>query len=157
MASAAAIEMDQNSALSCVLIPTSQESLLLPNVCIAEIVPWRRIKPADEAPDWCLGQVGWRGSSLTVIDFAALNQQPDVSSTPRCLVVMNRARSSSGPAFYAIAAQSLPRMLQIADEDLSGQEANLGPADVMKVQVGTEVATIPDLEYLENSIAQLRF
>ena len=154
MASAAAIDMDQNSALSCVLIPTSQESLLLPNVCIAEIVPWRRIKPADNAPSWCLGHVGWRGSSLAVIDFAALNEQAHDAPTPRCLVVMNRARSSSGPAFYAIAAQALPRMLQIAEEDVTGQEASLGPADVMKVQVGTEVATIPDLEFLENSIAQ---
>ena len=37
--------MDELEELSCVLIPTQPVQLLLPNVCVAEIVPWRRIKP----------------------------------------------------------------------------------------------------------------
>ncbi len=31
--------------LACVMIPLADTHLLLPNVTIAEILPWRRIKP----------------------------------------------------------------------------------------------------------------
>ena len=147
---------DDTNELSCVVIPTPGAQLLLPNVSIAEIVPWRRIKPMAEGPAWCMGHFGWRGRNVPVIHYAGFESERDTPpNTARCLVVMNRARNPSGPAFYALAAIGLPRMVQLMEDDLQNLDAPLGLADVMQVQVGTEQATIPNLAYIEDCLAQL--
>jgi len=154
--STATAATQEENELSCVLIPTPGVQLLLPNVCIAEIVPWRRIKSAPDRPAWCMGFFGWRGQNIPVMHYASIGgQSMAVPASARCLVVMNRARSAAGPAFYALAADGLPRMLQLVDDDLHNLDADLGAADVMQVRVGTEAATIPDLAYIEDAITKL--
>ena len=148
------MQRDQEE-LSCVVIPTTASQLLLPNVCVAEIVPWRRIKVLQKGPAWCMGLVGWRGQTLPVLNYAGFNGADGKPTNPRCLVIMNRSRSASGPAFYALAAEGLPRMAQIVEEDLNNESADLSPADVMKVRLGTDVVTIPDLGYVERNVADL--
>ena len=142
--------------LSCVVIPAPGESVLLPNVCVAEIVPWRRIKPLKGAPAWCMGVTGWRGQTIPVVHFAGF---ADANGTPpkaaRCMVVMNRARNASAPPFYALAAEGLPRMLQLLEDDLKNDASDLGPAEVMRVAAGTEHAVIPDLAYIEAQVQEL--
>lgn len=154
MAQTALNMVDQGTELSCVVIPAGKRRLLLPNVCVAEIVPWRRIKEVRDTPDWCLGITGWRGITIPVLNYAAFTGEA-ATATPRCLVVMNRARSREGQPFYAMAAEALPYMVQLSDEDLRGDNSNLGEADVMAVKMGAETAFIPDLEYIETQVRML--
>ena len=138
------------------LIPTPGTHLLLPNVCIAEIVPWRRIKMLPNGPSWCMGHVDWRGRIVPVVHYASFaDTNVPAPTTARCLVIMNRARNPRGPAFYALAAVGLPRMMQLLEDDLQNNNADLGAADVMQVRVGTEDAVIPSLEYIEGRLADL--
>ena len=147
--------MNETNELSCVVIPTSGQHLLLPNVCVAEIMPWRRIKILEDGPSWCLGYMGWRGLTLPVVYYPGFAEEGALNHTPRCLVVMNRARTSGGVEFYALVADALPRMVQLVEEDLTTSSGNLGTADSMNVAFGTESATIPDLEYVETRVSEL--
>ncbi|MFU8815570.1 MAG: chemotaxis protein CheW [Pseudomonadales bacterium] len=138
-------------------MPLHDGQLLLPSVCIAEITPWRRIKPVAGAPDWCLGALGWRGVVVPVIRFERLNQpRTQWPARGRCLVVMNRTGVAAGASFYALAVEGLPRLLQLADGDLVNHDRRLGRAEARAVRVGTESASIPSLEYLEQQVAGLR-
>jgi chemotaxis signal transduction protein len=143
--------------LSCLLIPLAQGTqLLLPGVCIAEVLPWRRIKPLADAPEWCLGVLGWRGEVVPTIRFELLHREKtDVSAAGRCLVVMNRTQSSAGMPFYALAAAGLPRMVQLTGDDLGAGEGPSGRAVAQVVRVGTETAWIPDLGFLESQVRRL--
>lgn len=155
MNTAEVVANDPNE-LSCVIIPTPEAQLLLPNVCVAEIMPWRRIKTLADGPPWCMGLVGWRGQTVPVVHYAGFsNPASKAPASARCLVVMNRARTSQGPAFYAVAAVGLPRMVQLVADDLQNAEVELGIADVMQVDVGTEQATIPNLAFIEEQLADL--
>ncbi len=150
---------DNSDELSCVLIPVYGEQLLLPNVCVAEIVPWRRFKVLDEGPAWCMGFVGWRGHKVPVLHFAGFGQEGEPwRHSARCLVVMNRSRNPAAPAFYAFAAEGLPRMMQLLSDDLEKlgepQGEAPGPADAMRVNVGTEPATIPNLDFVEDRLCE---
>ena len=71
------------------------------------------------------------------------------------MVIMNRAHSISAQPFYALAAEGLPRMVQLADGDIGTADDELGPADVMHVSVGTEKAIIPNLRYIEERLLDL--
>ena len=153
MAAAVAIE---NTELSCVLIPLDGTQLLLPNISIAEILPWRRVKALGDTPDWCLGLLGWRGEMVPVIRFENLNgASGPVRKSGRCMVVMNRARSATGLPFYAIASEGLPRMVQLTADDLTNESTRLGRAESVAVRVGTEAAVIPNLEFIEGSVGKI--
>ncbi len=143
--------------LACVMIPLAQTHLVLPNVTIAEILPWRRIKPLADGPKWCLGMLGWRGETVPVIQFESLNGGELVAAGHgRCLLIMNRARSASGRAFYALASSGLPRIVHLSDDDLQNRSVRLGPAEVASLRVGTEPAIVPNLSFIEEQLATLR-
>lgn len=153
----AAVVAQELSELSCVLIPLNDGGLLLPNVCVAEILPWRRVKAVEGLPEWCLGLLGWRGELVPVVRFERLNDEHyQDRKMGRCMVVMNRTRVADGIPFYAIAAEGLPRMLQLAEDDLANLPGKLGSAEVVSLRVGTENAVIPNLEMLERAVSKLK-
>jgi chemosensory pili system protein ChpC len=153
---AAPVDQEEPSDLSCILMPLKDCQLLVPSVCIAEITPWRRVKPLQNGPDWCLGSFVWRGETVPVIRFERLNH-PRAQCAPRgrCLVVMNRTGSDGGTPFYALAVEGLPRLVQLADGDISQHDGRLGRAESLAVRLGTETASIPNLGFLEQQVGRL--
>jgi len=153
---AAALQVGETKELACVMSPLAETHLLLPNVTIAEILPWRRIKPLQNGPKWCLGLLGWRGETVPVIQFEAMNGG-DMIGTPhnRCLLIMNRARRANGRAFYGLASTGLPRIVHLSDDDLQNRSVRLGPAEVAALNVGTETAVVPNLSYIEEQLTML--
>ncbi len=153
----AALLAVETKELACVMIPLAETHLLLPNVTIAEILPWRRIKPLSGGPKWCLGMLGWRGETVPVVQFESLNGGEFVGAgRHRCLLIMNRARRSTGRAFYALASSGLPRIVHLSDDDLQNRSVRLGPAEVASLRVGTEPAVVPNLSFIEEQLATLR-
>ena len=119
-------------------------------------MPWRRIKVIQEAPEWCLGLLGWRGEAVPVVRFEHLNRPADEGRRPgRCLVVMNRTEGGAVP-FYALAAEGLPRLVQLGESDLTDRDDEPGPAEDRIVRVGAESASIPGLAYLERQVSSLQ-
>ncbi len=146
----------ESAEVQCVVIPMQESRLLLPNECVAEILPWRRIKPLQAMPSWCSGILGWRGETIPVPRYELINEHASVTpGDGRCLVVMNRAKVASSPAFYALAAQGLPRLLQLSSEDLIHNEPLVGPMDSAAVMLGTEMVQIPNLELIERQVLSL--
>ncbi|NIP13744.1 MAG: hypothetical protein GWM88_02970 [Pseudomonadales bacterium] len=142
--------------MTCVMIPLQETNLLLPNICVAEILPWRRVGSVEDAPKWCLGMLEWRGEVIPVVRFERLDNTPvDDAEEGRCLIVMNRSRTVEGLPFYALAAEGLPRIVQLTAEDMSNVPTNLRVAETMALRVGSEPAIIPNLQYLEVQVAKL--
>ena len=73
----------------------------------------------------------------------------------RCLLIMNRARRSTGRAFYGLASSGLPRIVHLSDDDLQNRSVRLGPAEVAALHVGTETAVVPNLSFIEEQFATL--
>src|SRR5690606_466660 len=65
------VSQDTPSSLTGLLVPLADRTLLLPNVAVAELVPYRAPRTAEGAPSWFLGQVAWRGLSLPLLSFEA--------------------------------------------------------------------------------------
>jgi hypothetical protein len=57
--------------------------------------------------------------------------------------------------FYALAAEGLPRMVQLTADDLANESCKLGVAEQVVVKVGTETAVIPNLDLIETQVAKL--
>ena len=148
----AAVIREDDVEVSCVVIPLRKTSVLLPNVSVAEILPWRRIRDRQGVPGWYLGDLNWRGESVPVVRFERFHSDEPANPIGRCVIVMNRTRASSAHEFYALVADGLPRMLQVCGSDLADPEACELAAERLRVRLGAEQTVIPDLEFIEDAI-----
>lgn len=145
----------QAEELSCVVLPQEELSLLVPNDCVAEILPWRRVKPVPGMPRWCVGTLGWRGQTVVVVDFQLLTSDSGQARlNRRALVVMHRTTKREGMSFYAIASSGLPRLLYLAEDEVRDVEDGQASAAILShLTLGSEAVVVPNLRYVEDEVS----
>ncbi|RYZ78778.1 MAG: chemotaxis protein CheW, partial [Moraxellaceae bacterium] len=102
------------------LIPLQGQTVLLPNVTVAEIVPVSPIQPVDNSPNWYLGNCQWRELTVPLLSFEALNgdDRPGLHSRARFAVLNTTGVNDSLP-FIAILTQGLPRLARVSEDEIS--------------------------------------
>lgn len=55
------------SSLTGLLLPLSDRALLVPNVALAELIPYRAPQASPGLPAWLLGQIAWRDLRLPLL------------------------------------------------------------------------------------------
>ena len=153
----------EEGELACVLIPQNGPwPLLLPNVCVAEILRGGSSQARHEAPAWLLGDLDWRQQHLPLLSFDLLSEFGDADVllsgsdvVHRSIVVLNRTRTSSGLPFYAIASTATPRLIRVSEEDVQRARIDVpfNPELGLPVIVLGEEAMVPNLAYLETLLA----
>ncbi len=145
---------NQNSAnsLTGLLMPLTDRTLLLPNVAVAELIPYRAPQVSEGLPSWFLGQIAWRDLRLPLLSFeTASDGQVSVSPGSR-VAVINALGGRPSIKFIAVLVQGIPRSIKVGS-DLLRADVDLAPLELDAVQFGDAVLKIPDLIGLEQKLA----
>jgi chemosensory pili system protein ChpC len=141
-------------SLTALLVPLGDRNLLLPNVAVAELIPYRNVQTGEGLPDWFLGQVAWRDLKLPLLSFeAASGAKVQVGPDSR-VAVLNALGGRTTVKFIAMVVQGIPRSLRVSS-DLVRASEKLAPLELDAVRIGDLVAKIPDLVGLEQKLADL--
>ena len=135
------------SSLTGLLLPLADRCLLLPNVAVAELIGYQHATAGPCEPAWSLGQISWRKQRVPLISFEATCTGQAVIGERARIVVLN-ALGGSRLRFIALLVQGIPRSCKI-DNQLNYVDVPLQPLERAAVQVGEQVARVPDLEALE--------
>jgi chemosensory pili system protein ChpC len=149
-----AVATEQATEVSCVILPLRRKQLVLPTACVAEVLLWREPVPVEDPPAWCTGTVDWHGAVVPVLDLEALGAavQPTTDAAAirgRCLAVINRTTPDAACPFYAVVVHGIPRLVLVAQMDLTAQSEASAEGELLAVRIGTEALVIPDLAELE--------
>lgn len=138
--------------LTGLLLPLADRTLLLPNVALAELVPYRAPAATAGMPPWLLGQFNWRDLRLPLLSFeAASNGKPVIG--PGCQVaVLNALGGRPDVKFIALLLQSIPLSMKV-DARLPRADAELAPLELDAVLLNDTLVKIPDLVGLEQLLA----
>ncbi|PWB32138.1 chemotaxis protein [Pseudomonas sp. SDI] len=137
----------RRSSLTGLLLPLSDRCLVLPNVAVAELIGYQACRPAPELPPWLLGWIDWRSQRLPLLAFeAACGSELQVGERAR-IVVLN-ALGGTPRRFFAMLVQGIPRSCKL-DSQLNYVDVPLHALELAAVQVGEQVARVPDLVSLE--------
>jgi len=135
-----------------VMIPVTNDRVLLPNATIAEVITYVMPEKIQNAPAWLLGRMPWRGWRLPLFSFAMLTGRAESENYSNAKVTVLKALGGdSKMPFFAMLAQGFPRLTTITPDLLvpSGDE-NAHVAGVRaEVLVRDDHATIPDLEGIQ--------
>lgn len=146
---------EQKNRVRSLWIPLRNMNLLVPNVAVAEIGSYRVPESLPNMPDWFLGLVKWRETTIPVISLESVCGM-EVSSDPvfSRLMVLNSVRAGSPVQHYAIVTAGLPGLVQFGSETADGYQPYNGEGLQGVVYVGSEVAAIPDFDYLQKLLEQ---
>lgn len=136
------------------LIPMQGRPWLLPNIVVAEIIPLRQPERPGHGPEWLLGWINWRDEEIPLLSFEKLNDSGQVSiGQDARIAVINTITGKI--KFYGIIIQGIPRQSRVGNDDIVEEPVQSGPAEAMYVQMGGDLAVIPDLDAIERAIAGL--
>ena len=140
-------------SLTGLLMPLADRMLLVPNVAVAELIPYRAPQAVEGMPAWFLGQVQWRDLSLPLLSFeaASTGQPPAVGQTAR-VAVLNAVGGREHVKFIALLVQGIPHSIKV-DTSLARADAALAPLELDAVDLGDMQPRIPDLVGLEQQLA----
>ena len=140
------------SSLTALQVPLADRTLLLPNVALAELVPYRAPQVSAGMPAWFLGQIAWRDLRLPLLSFeAASDGQAQVGAGAR-VAVINALGGRPKVKFIALLVQGIPRSIKV-DGELARADQPLAPLELEAVAWGEDILKIPDLVALEQKLA----
>lgn len=146
-----------NDEIATLLIPMNGKQIVLPNVSVAEIIPYEEPNPSEhDVPNWFLGRIRWRGILIPVISFEAINEEPFVShSRSRRIAVINAVVDADQLPFCGIVTENVPRLMRIQPSDIINDEIETGPAEIAHVITGGEQAVIPNVDFIQQQLIAL--
>lgn len=140
------------TSLTGLLLPLADRTLLLPNVALAELIPYRAPQLGEGMPAWFLGQIAWRDLRLPLLSFEAASAGQALVGPGARVAVLNALGGRPKVKFIALLLQGIPRSIKVG-ADLARAEVPLAPLELAAVSLGEEVARIPDLAGLEQLLA----
>jgi chemosensory pili system protein ChpC len=149
---------DQSQELYSLLVPLSEDRLIVPRACVVEVV--RFSKPDNEpgSHSWMLGTVSWNGRELPVASFEGALGKPVPAATGRTRIVVFYAQTGQlKSGYFGLLTQGFPQLVRVNKDVLQLNAIDGWPESapvLCRVKMINEFPLIPDLERLENMLAE---
>ena len=140
-----------------VLIQVTAGRLLLPNASVAEVITYSEPEPVENAPDWLLGRVRWRGWRLPLLSFSRLAGWASEDGHLGAKVAVLKALGGNAKLpFFAVLSQGFPRLVTVSRTALVEQHdmKDLPLGVHARVMLNDDSAAVPDLVSVELLIAK---
>lgn len=143
--------------LATLLLPVNGKQLVLPNITVAEIIPYAEAQPIEGMPEWYLGSLSWRNQEIPLVSFDKINGDAFVNqSNDRRIAVINVIDADERLLFFGLVTEGVPRLMRVmADEMSTDAGEQPGPAEIARVMISGERAAIPDVDYIQQAILKL--
>jgi len=151
----------EHKELYSLLIPLKTERLLVPRMCVAEVIAFADAARERDAasPDWFLGTIDWNGRRLPVVSFdsAQVEERPAKRNRTR-VVVFHAITGELKGGYYGILTQGFPQLVRVNPDVLTLDTEQEVPQDqpvLCRARMIHEYPLIPDVERLEQMLAAL--
>ncbi len=150
---------NSNSEVYSLMIPTINSHILLPNLGVAEIVPYNNVElfvQSDNKAKWFLGYLLWRGMNIPLISVDIIGGAKDAQANKRSrIAVVHTLNGSHDTPYLAIVVQGIPRLSHVTAVNIRFiPSKNLVDSEKMQVEVDSISASIPDLDRLEEMVIE---
>jgi len=149
---------DLREELYSLLVPLAGERLIVPRACVAEVIGYQAPAEMANAPPWYAGLVSWGGRAVPVVSFEGAFGQtsPAVSSRTR-IVIFHASGSALQSGHFGMLTQGFPQLVRVNADVLRPDPSRSFPERspiICQVRMVNETPLIPDLERLEQMIAE---
>ena len=148
----------ESEELYSLLVPLSEDRLIVPRACVAEVVRFSQSEKQEGSHEWMLGTVNWNGRPLPVVSFEGAIGKDVPLITGRTRVVVFYANTGElKNGFFGILTQGFPQLVRVNRDVLKLESTEGWPEDapvLCRVHMINEFPLIPDLEKLQAMLAR---
>ena len=148
----------ETDELYSLLVPLTEDRLIVPRACVAEVVRYSQPELEEGAHRWMLGTVNWNGRQLPVVSFEGLIGKDVPAATGRTRIVVFYAGSGQlKTGYFGVLTQGFPQLVRVNRDVLSLHTTEGWPENapvLCRVKMINEFPLIPDLEQLEQLLAR---
>jgi chemosensory pili system protein ChpC len=149
---------DETQELYSLLVPLAEDRLIVPRACVVEVVRFSQPDTEAGSHSWMLGNVSWNGRDLPVASFeGALGKEIPVATGRTRIVVFYATSGQLKTGYFGVLTQGFPQLVRV-NKDVLQLDATEGwpeSAPVLcRVKMINEFPLVPDLERLENMLAE---
>jgi chemosensory pili system protein ChpC len=143
---------NETDSLTGLMSSLSDRTLLLPNVAVAELLPYRVPQETPGMPAWMLGQIAWRDLRLPLLSFEAASDGHCAIASNSRVAVINALGGRPHVKFLALLVQGIPHSVKL-DSSLVRANVPLAALELDAVSIAEQILKIPDLIALEQLLA----
>lgn len=147
-----------NRQLYAVLMALGSDTLLLPNVAIAEVIARETVQADLRLPSWIAGYADWNSRRIPAIRFEVLNGAPAPPDSRReRVVVVNSSGRYLPSGQFAIITQAYPHLVTLTRVALQPEplrDTDRAELLLARARVANQTAAIPDLDMIEAEIVR---
>lgn len=147
-------------AIHCLTIPLYEETAMLPNSAIAEVVSYSSPEVVENAPEWFLGYVNWRDYRVPLISFEAISgKEVKPAKKSSQIAVMNTLNGNTQVPYVAMLTQGIPSLAIVQEQSLEHKNTDNDERQSIAaiVDVGGAELLIPDIDDIEQRLMRLHF
>ena len=148
----------ETEELYSLLVPLSDDRLIVPRACVAEVVRYTAPTEQPGQQKWMLGTVNWSGRDLPVVSFEGTigKDAPAPTGRPR-IVVFYSSTGAIKSGHFGILTQGFPQLVRVNREVLKLDATEGWPENapvLCRVKMINEYPLVPHLERLEGMIVK---
>jgi len=148
--------MSTEEELYSLLVPLSDDRLIVPRACVAEVVRFTSPTELPGSEEWMLGSIGWNGRELPVVSFEGTigKEIPALTGRTR-VVVFYSSTGAMKSGFFGVVTQGFPQLVRVNREVLKLESKDEWPEKspvLCRVKMINEYPLVPHLEVLEELI-----
>lgn len=146
--------------INAVLIAIDEDSLLLPNLAIAEVLSKDLLQKHGDGMSALAGHVQWNGRKIPVINFEVLNGAPAKAEiSRRSRVTVLHSIGSHSLETIGVMTQGYPHLVTLSREAV--QPSSLRDTDradlvLARVRISSQEVLVPDFDAIEYEILRLQ-
>lgn len=147
-------------AIHCLTIPLYDETALLPNASIAEVIGYKEPIPIDDGPDWFLGYVEWREKKVPLISFEAVSGKAVTTRIKNSrIAILNTLNGNAQIPYVGILTQGIPSLAIVQEQGLEARDStdDNRPTVSAFVELGGVEVLIPNIDEIEQRLMRISF
>lgn len=149
---------DESQELYSLLVPLAEDRLIVPRACVVEVVRFTEPDTEAGAHKWMVGNVSWNGRELPVASFeGALGKDVPVATGRTRVVVFYATTGQLKSGYFGVLTQGFPQLVRVNKDVLQLDATDGWPESapvLCRVKMINEFPLVPDLERLENMLAE---
>ena len=140
------------------LIPLTEDRLIVPRACVAEVVRFTKPEQREGNREWMLGTTSWNGRDLPVVAYeGAIGKEVPVATGRTRIVVFYATAGKVPTGYFGVVTQGFPQLVRVNREVLRLESTEGWPDEapvLCRVKMINEFPLIPHLTRLEEMIAE---
>jgi chemosensory pili system protein ChpC len=152
---------EDTQLIKCVILTLLRENVIVPNALVAEIISVKEVVDSENAPNWFLGKMNWRGKDVALLSFeaAAGDEISKVNLNTQAVVLYAVGKSGEDveSPYLGLVMSGVPHVSRFSREQIvtDDEELNNHPMVAQKVRVNGAKVSILDVDAMVSMVQKL--